>query len=176
MAKHKGGRKPFRRFLKGVADERTLLTTLAARTLFGAVFDDAVTERTYASSIVATYTMDNWTPIVEAGPIMVGVAHSDYTDAEVEAVIENLGSWEEGSLVEQEIAKRKVRVIGIFDTPEGIEDTIPLNEGRPIKTKLGWILLGGQTLRLWGYNLGQAAVATTVPNVYCQGYVNLWPQ
>ncbi len=177
LAKHrKGARRKIRRYLKGSVDENLPLGTLAARTLVVATFDEGVNERTLISSIVASYSLSDVTPGDNIGPVMVGVAHSDYTAAEIEAVIENTGSWNEGTLVENEIAKRKVRIIGTFPQSPSAGATVVLNNGLPIKTKLNWILTQGQTLDLWAYNLGSAAFATTDPDVHCQGHANLWPQ
>ncbi len=173
MAKH--GKK-FRKYLRGNADEFLALTTLAPTTVVSAIFDDVVFDRTYASSIRAAYSLSNFTPIADVGPIVIGVAHSDYSSAEIEEWIENTGAWNEGNMVSQEIAKRKIRLIGMFSEFGGATDIQILNDGKTIHTKLGWILLEGQSLQLWCYNRGSAAVATTVPDAHCQGYVNLWPQ
>ncbi len=174
-------RKPKRkmgRYIRGNVDETLALGTLAGRTLISGDFDDAVNERTRISSIIAAYSVLNATPGGDIGPIMVGVAHSDYGDGEIEAFIENTGSWDEGNLVEQrEIGKRLIRVIGIFPDEGGAALSVNkvLNDGKPIKTKLNWTLLQAQTLSLWAYNLGTTAFATTDPQVRCQGHVNLWP-
>jgi len=167
-----------RRFLKGNVDEELNLGTLAAKALVGAVFDETVNERTRVSSIVATYTMQEFTPATGDGPILCGIAHSDYSDAEIEEVIENTGSWNEGDLVQQEVAKRMVRQIGVFGGPGEVSSALAmtLNDGDPISTKLNWILLQGQTLKVWAYNLGTSALATTVPILRVQGHCNLWPQ
>ncbi len=163
------------KYIKGSVDESLLLTTLAARTLVSAPFDETVEERTLISSLVATYAMGDFTVGSDIGPIMVGIAHSDYTAAEVEEVIEATNSWTEGDLVAQEVARRKVRIIGIFSMPAAGADAV-LNEGKPIKSKLNWILNAGDTLDLWAYNLGASPVATTVPDIHCQGHANLWPR
>ncbi len=177
MANKKRGGRKFRRYLKGNVDELISLGALPARDLAKQDFDEAVNERTFVSSMKALWVMDDFTEGTDIGPIMVGVAHSDYTDAEIEAFIENVGSWDEGDLVNQEIAKRKIRIVGTFAWVDSTASgQVALNEGRKIHTKLGWILNQGQTLSLWGYNLGQAPVATTVPNVHCEGHANLWPQ
>ncbi len=164
------------KYIRGSVDETLAITTLAARTLVSSPFDESVNERTRVSAIVATYSMRGLTPAGDVGPIMVGIAHSDYTAPEIEEVIENTGSWNEGAKIEQERAKRLVRIIGVFDNPEDALKATVLNDGRPIKTKLNWILLQSQSLKLWAYNLGESAVATTVPDIDCQGHVNLWPQ
>ncbi len=169
----KGGRR--RKYLKGNVDEKLSLGTLNASTLISDIFDETVNERTLISSLVASYSLDNLT--APQGPIEFGVAHSDYTDAEIEEFIENTGSWNEGSLVEQEIAKRKVRKIGTFaaESLAGTTD-VPFNDGKPVKTKLNWIVNQGQTLRIWAYNHSSSALATTVPLITMAGHCNLWPQ
>ncbi len=176
MARDKRRNRKFRRYLKGSVDETLNLGTLAPTTLVGAAFDETVNERTFVSSIRATHSLSEFTPAADRGPILVGVAHSDYSDAEIEAVIENTGSWNEGNLVQQEVAKRKVRRIGIFEIPDNATDAVVLNDGKPITTKLGWILVQGQGLRQWAYNMGTAALVTTDPAYRMQGHANLWPQ
>ncbi len=152
------------------------LGTLAARTLVSAPISDTVQERTLVSSVVTAWAISDFTSAAGTGPFAVGVAHSDYTDAEIEAVLENTGSWDEGDLVQQEVAKRKVRRIGVINTPDGAATkSFVLNDGDPIKTKLNWILTQGQTLRIWVYNLGDAAIATTDPDITVSGHANLWP-
>ncbi len=51
---------------------------------------------------------------------------------------------------------------------------IVLNDGKPIKTKLNWILQEGQTLAFVGYNMGSVQVQTTTPDVRILGHANLW--
>ncbi len=170
-----GGKRPMGRYIRGSVDEEIVLGTLAARSLVVSSFDETVNERTLVSSIVASWSLDDWTLTSNAGPILVGVAHGDYTAAEIEAVIENTGSWNEGDLVSREVGNRKVRIIGTFRVTATGEGAV-LNHGRPIKTKLNWILNQGQTLDAWAYNLGSAAVATTDPSVHIEGHANLWPR
>ncbi len=163
------------RYLRGNVDEFMQLGTLAAVTLLSALFDETVDEKTLVSSIVATWTLGNWTPIANAGPIMFGVAHSDYTDAEIEAYIEATSSWNRSDLLAtREVAKRLIRRIGQFQAPTAVEQVAVINDGRPVKTKLNWRMQEGQTLRLWAYNTGGAAIATTDPLVRCNGHANLW--
>ncbi len=172
-------RKPRRRrmgrYIKGGIDDVLSLGTLAGKTLIGTVFDEVVRERTLVSSIVATYSISDLTLGAGIGPVLVGIAHSDYSDAEIEAVIEMTDSWDEGNKTEQELAKRLVRRIGIFEVSASGEDAV-LNDGVPIKTKLNWILNSAQSLRLWAYNMGANPLATTVPLVSLQGHANLWPR
>jgi len=174
MAKHPKSRRR-RRYLKGNIDENLGLGTLASGTLISDTWDETVNERSLVSSVVASWSVDLLTS--PQGPILFGVAHSDYTDAEIEEVIENAGSWNEGDLVSQEKAKRKIRIIGQFVSEElaGTTD-VRFNEGKPVKTKLNWILNQGQTLKMWAYNRSDTALATTAPVVRCSGHANIWPQ
>ncbi len=166
------------RYLRGNVDEELSLGTLASKDVVGAVFDETVNERTLVSSIDAMWTMENFTSADGVGPIVVGVAHGDYTDAEVEEYLEDAGQWNEGNLVaSREVAKRLIRQIGVFPAaPGGGVGSAVLNEGKPIKTKLNWILLQGQSIRLWAFNTGTGPIATTVPVVRANGHVNLFPK
>ncbi len=173
----KKGRGRFRRYLRGNIDHKLALTTLAAVTAAGSVLGDSVTESAYLTSLKARWSLGEFTAGAGIGPILVGVAHSDYSISEIEAWIENTGSWEVGDKVQsREIGKRFIRRVGVFQTPLGDTQDMVLNDGKPIHTKCGWGLATGQTLRIWAYNMGSAAIATTVPNVRVQGHANLWPR
>ncbi len=176
LAKRGRGKRRMGKYIKGQVQETVTLTTLAAKTLVSATFSQAVNERTLISSLVATYAMTAFTKSTGDGPILVGIAHSDYDDAEIEATIEAGDSWDEGNLINQEITARKVRRIGIFDNPADEAESVVLNDGKPIKTKLNWILLQGQSLKLWAYNMGSSPLATTAPIVSADGHANLWPR
>ncbi len=164
------------RYIRGNVDEELALASLASKDVVGAVFDETVNERTYCASIDAVYALANITAAANLGPFIFGVAHGDYSDAEIEEWLENTGQWNEGDLVAtREIGRRLIRQIGTFPT-QLTGDTQAMNDGKPMKTKLGWILLQGQTLRLWIYNAGSAAVATTTPTLTANGHVNLFPK
>ncbi len=162
------------RYIRGRINENLSLGSLAAATLIGVAFDENVNERSLVSSIVATYSLADVASAANRGPVMVGIAHGDYTDAEIEAVIENTGSWNEGAKPQQEISKRLVRMIGTFPSTESATETDVLNDGKPIRTKLNWILNQGQGLRLWGYNTGTAALLAG--GVRTEGHANIWPR
>ncbi len=178
LAKHTPRkRRKFRRYVKGSVDESLQLGTLGARTLITDTWDETVIERTLITSIDVTWSLGQFTPAVGDGPIIVGVAHSDYTDAEIEEVIENSGSWNEGAKIEQERSKRQIRIVGSFFTgPDSALAIVTLNDGKPIHTKLNWILVTGQTLKMFAYNAGSSPLATTDPRMTAQGFAHLWPQ
>ncbi len=162
--------------MAGQIDHTLALATLGALDLVGSLNADLVTEKTWVTSMKCVHALSAPTPLAGDGPIMVGVAHGDYIDSEIESWIENLGSWEAHDLITQEISRRKVRRIGIFPvrSTDDLTSTQVLNEGRPITTKLGWQLGSGQTLRFWAYNLG-SSVLTTGRMYRVQGHANLWP-
>ena len=170
-------RRAMGRYMRGNVNEELSLGTLAGRTVVGTTFDSTVNERTFVSSIVARWAINLLTPASAVGPIMVGVAHGDYSDSEIEEWIETTGSWNEGDLVAtREIGRRLIKQIGIFEIPDDANDAVVLNDGKAIKSKLGWILNQGVTLKIWGYNTGTQPLATTVPVVKCEGHVNLFPK
>ncbi len=167
------------RYIRGSVDEELSIGTLAATTLISTPFDNTVIERTLVSSLVAVWGIDDWTPAAGDGPLQVGLAHSDYSSAEIEAWIEATSSWSESDKISQEVNSRLVRTVGILVSPSAVGDGSGgsrLNNGNPIKTKLNWILNTGQTLRVWAYNTGSSAFATTVPIMRVQGHANLWPK
>ncbi len=161
------------KYMRGTIDENLQLGALGSKVLISDTWDEAVEERTLISSIVATWSLDQLT--APQGPIIFGVAHSDYSDAEIEAVIENAGSWAEGNKVSQEISKRLVRVIGTFAATlgSGAQD-LNFADGKTVKTKLNWILTTGDTLKMWAYNVSGNPLATTDPALRANGHANLW--
>ncbi len=163
------------RYIRGSISQGFALGTLASSTAVLAA-TQVVTERTLVSSIVATFSLSGFTAGDNIGPIEVGVAHSDYTLAEVEAYLERSASWSEADLPAREISSRKVRRIGIFDVPATAGEALSLANGRPVKTKLNWILTQGQGLNWYAYNQGGQPLATTDPNVHINGHANLWPR
>ncbi len=165
------------RYLRGKVNQSMELATLAGTTLIAVSFSETLLESARLTSIVATYSISDFTPAVDDGPITVGIAHGDYTAAEIEEVLENSGSWAAGNLVAKEIANRKIRRIGTFDLSAVQASTVGgaavLNDGKAIKTKLNWLLRTGQTLKLWAYNEGSGALVTG-SSVSIQGHVNIF--
>ncbi len=178
MAKRSRRRRSMGRYLRGTVDESLSFAGLTTRDVVAVNFDEVVNERTWVSSIKAKWSIRNLTPVADSGPFLVGVAHSDYTATEIEEWIETTGSWNEGDLVQtREVAKRLCRRVGVMASVDP-NLTVPaiLNEGRSVTTKLGWMLLQGQTLQVWVYNLGTVAVSATTPVLDVEGHANLWPR
>ncbi len=164
------------RYIRGNIDQDFALGTLAAQTGIRTALAATVTERTLVSSIENTYALQGFTVADNVGPIVFGVSHSDYSLAEIEAWIEQTtGAWAEGDKVAQEVSNRQIRRIGSFAPPISVA-TVGINDGKPVKTKLNWILNAGQTLAFWVYNQGSVAVGTTDPDMHTTGKANLWPR
>ncbi len=161
-------------YLRGVVNAELTTSVLSSKTASKVAFPEAVSETARISSVVARYSMQNFTPAVDAGPIMVGLAHSDYSVAEIEQWIENVNGWDSGDMVQRrEINRRLIRQVGIFDTPADILSAVTLKDGVEIKTKLNWPLATSQTVSLWAYNMGTAGLTTAV-DIDCRGHANLW--
>ncbi len=157
------------KYIKGSIDEEHVLTSLASNDVSISTPAEVVNERTLISSIVATYDLKNFT--AAEGPVQFGLAHSDYTAAEIEEYLENTGSWNEGSKIEQERADRKIRRVGVMT---GLLTDEKHADGRPVKTKLNWILLQGQTVSIWSWNKGGGTL--TSGTLVMAGHANLWPK
>ncbi len=170
-------RRKYRRYLRGNVNHELNLGTLAAATLVGSLLGGTLEEKAWVSSMSATWSLSGFTEGTDIGPITVGVAHSDYSDAEIEAWLENSNSWKTGDKIAQEVSRRKCRIVGTFGTEAGssASDINRLQDGRKIRTKLGWMLTTGQTIKIWAFNEGSQPLATTDPDLDVQGHVNIWP-
>ncbi len=167
-----------RRYLRGAVNHKLQLGTLAAKVVIGSNIVDSLAEEAWMSSVKLIWSMNKWTSGADDGPILVGVAHSDYTDAEIEAFIENAQSWDTDNKVQQEVARRKIRIVGQFRSQGGDtgDTNYVLNDGKFIRTKCNWMLGTAQTLKVWAYNAGGSPLATTDPAVRAEGHANLWPK
>ena len=120
------------------------------------------------TSVDAVWSLRNVTG--GEGPIVFGVAHGDYSLAEIEAWIElTLGSITgPGDMQDREVANRLIRRIGAFSAAT-TDETI--NDGKSLKTRLNWLIPDGKTLQMWTYN-ASGATLTTGAIVRCSGHLN----
>ncbi len=102
------------------------------------------------------------------GPLLVGYAHSDYSVTEIKECIEASAAISVGDKIAQERANRLVRVVGTLG--DAIDDD--LNDGKPISTKLNWLIPIGKSVNMFAYNDG--ITMTTGALVRCNG--SLWIQ
>ncbi len=165
MAKH--GNKGRKRGVKPLkVDFNLALGTLASADVIIGTLPTTATKREYLISADFYWSLLEKT--VNEGPISVGVSHSDYTAAEVEEALEATGSWAVNDKVAQEQARRQVRAAGQF-SGEVAGDEV-LNDGKPMRLKLGFYVEIGQTLDIWAWNRSGAAL-TTGSILKCAGIV-----
>ncbi len=102
------------------------------------------------------------------GPMTFGVAHPDYTVAEI---AEALGAAQTspGRKIEQERGNRLVRELGVLS---GLDTEEKGNDGRPIRAKLNWLIPDGMVaLNFWVFNVSGATL-TTGTDVVVSGHLN----
>ncbi len=163
----------FSRFVSGNIEIDLAMTALAAKDLVSQT-TQVVADTARVSSIKATYGITGLTVADGVGPFLFGVAHSDYTDAEIEGFIEAGNSWDLGDMVNREIRSRRVRIIGSIGTQGVSLGAMTAAEGRRLKTKLNWVLTEGDSLDFWVYNMGDQPVSTTVPQFVAFGDASIW--
>ncbi len=90
-----------------------------------------------------------------------GVAHSDYSAAEIEECLEATGSMDIGDKIEQERANRLVREIGTVSPQAAVAGGgATFNDGKRVKTRLNWVLAIGDSLSVWVRNASSANYTT----------------
>ncbi len=92
------------------------------------------------------------------GPLLIGLAHGDYTVTEIKEAIE-ADQTSQGTKIEQEQTRRKVRDVGFVGGAASAEDAL-FDHGRIQKTKMGFHLEDGQNAVAWVQNLTGATLTT----------------
>ncbi len=129
------------------------LATLATDTVIKVGLTGAAVATYRAISAKLVYSVQALTS--GEGPILLGLAHSDYTVAEIKEAIESAASIDAGSKIEGERSNRLVRIIGTALSQEPV-----LNQGKPIHTKLNWLMTPGDELVLFAYNEDDSSLTT----------------
>ncbi len=103
-------------------------------------------------------------------PIQVGIAHDDYTIAEI---LENLNvsMLGPGTKIEQEQTRRLIRQVGMFIGTQATTGGISLNDGRPIRTKMKFVCQSGKDLAAWARNTSGVSNLATGAVVQIHGKV-----
>ncbi len=120
-------------------------------------------------SVIAAYSWTGNQP--EDDSMEFGIAHGDYTAAEIEECLESQGSVDFGDKIEQERANRLVRSIGIITGGEAAAAGGAFNDGKPVKTRLNWLLTEGESTVMWVRN-GSGVIYTTGSNLVVSG--DMW--
>ncbi len=121
-------------------------------------------------SVHAAYAWGDLGALVDHGCVF-GLAHSDYSAAEVEECLESITAIDLGDKVAQEQANRLVREIGVIQPAAAVSGSSVYNDGRPVKTRLNWLMSIGDQLNLWIRN-SSGTVWTTNSEVSIDG--KLW--
>ncbi len=152
---------------------------LSAKDLGSAgITPDTADDNFIATSVEATYSIniEQAAEPNEVGPVVVGLAKSDYSTAEIEAWVENTTGFTRANLISQEISARHIRHVGMFTLPQvttSQQVSAELNDGVPIKTRLNWRILEGTRIVVWLYNAGEVSiVASAGQNLVMAGQIN----
>ncbi len=118
----------------------------------------------YAVSMDISIELQDATP--GEGPRRIGFAHGDYSITEISECLDVtlLGP---DNKIEQERSKRLVRTIGKLKANASEES---LNEGLPIRKKIGWVIGDGEVFNLWHRNLSLATL-TTGSSISAEGLI-----
>ncbi len=128
----------------------------------------AMVNEARVTSIVGSWGIRDQT--AGEGPIVFGVAHPDYSATEISEWL-SVSQAGPGKLIEREKGNRLIREIGQFS---GRSTEEVLNDGRPVKTKLNWLIDDTDTaLSVWAYNLSGGTL-TTGSAVTCNGHINMF--
>ncbi len=121
-------------------------------------------------SVDLAYSLTDLAALIDDGQEF-GLAHSDYTAAEIEECLESQGAIDIGDKIAQEQANRLVRIIGQFTGAPGSDGNKDFNDGRKLKTKLNWAMGIGDSLEIWVRNASDT-VYTTGSNLVANG--DMW--
>lgn len=125
----------------------------SADVISGAVTNNATNPLRVISAHLAYSIADIGAVVDDA--FAFGLAHGDYTAAEIEECLESGGSMDMGDKIALEQSSRLVREVGMISgpsDPSGGAGGIPFADGRVIRTKLNWMLSIGEALQVWVRN------------------------
>ncbi len=131
------------------------LSTLAASTLIGADMIASGDDQYRILSMTGYWSLRGGT--AGEGPLIMGVAHSGYSDAQIEAVLETETMLTRGNIVAtREVGRRLVRRVGQFS---GVGTEEVLNDGKVTKVRLNWAMGEASVPRMWVHNFSGATLA-----------------
>ncbi len=132
--------------LPGRIDEELTVGALVNNDVISTTFGQSVDEPRRIMSIDTIVATHDFT--AGEGGLVVGIAHSNYTAAEIEEFLE-IDNWVTTDKIAQEQGGRLVRILGTFPLAVAAES---LNDGMKFRTKLNWLLVSGDTLQSWAWN------------------------
>ncbi len=167
MVKH-GKRRKGRLFVPRI-DSEVAFSGLATDDLVAVALTSVLDQECWANSMDVVCSLSDMT--AGDGPVLVGVAHSDYSAAEIEEWLEETSSWIKSNKIGMERARRKCRIIGSFESQTEALGAMIMNDGKPVRVKLGFMLESGMTLQFWVYNLSSTSLATGLFHAMGKAYL-----
>ncbi len=145
---------------------------LAAGDVVTAAITSSTSDPLRFISVIASYSWSDIAAVIDDG-LTFGFAHSDYTAAEIEECLEVAASIDLGDKIAQEQANRLVREIGTISQSGSVaaNSGAMYNDGKPVKTRLNWLMSTGDQLGLWVRN-ASGVVYTTGSDLTVAG--DLW--
>ncbi len=150
----------------------TALGALATLDVVSAALTSTAADKYRVISAKLAYTWLDIAAVIDDGA-QFGLAHSDYSAAEIEECLEATGNIDLGDKIAQEQGNRLVRQIGTFGSLQGavVGGGRVWNHGEMIHTKLNWLMSASDTLVLWVRNTS-GVVYTTGSSIGATG--DLW--
>ncbi len=167
VAKKKGRRKFNLRRVR--INTQTQCGALATQDLIAAAMINTSANKYRIITVKASYSWVNIAAVADDG-MTFGLAHSSYTDAEIEECLEAVTSIDIGNKVAQEQANRLVREIGAIESVDVVSGSRVFNDGRLTSTKLNWLIGIGDTVQLWVRN-ASGTVWTTGSALFVNGSI-----
>ncbi len=156
MAKHKKrskGRKDIAFAAISVTENLAVGALVNNTAIFGALIA-ALGDDFYAISADLMWTMVDGTG--GQGPVEVGVAHGDYTIAEVKEYLD-VDMSDPGNLIAKEQNRRLIRRAGIFNVLSGAES---LFDGQAKRLPLKFVINEGSPFNMWLMNRSGGTLTT----------------
>ncbi len=149
-------------------------TALPTLDVVAGAITQVATETYRLLSVRFAYTWEDIAAIIDDG-LEFGLAHSDYSAAEIEECLESQASIDRGNKTAQEQSDRWVRSIGRISNYGNVAEggSAPFNGGRKLKTRLNWAMTTGDTLNLWIRN-GSGTVWTVGGSVQAIGEMYIY--
>ncbi len=169
MARRKGSRRRFN--LRRVRiTSNSVIGALAAQDVVDGDFTVVSTNPYRVISVVCAWGITNLGASSDDGQEF-GLAHSDYSAAEIEECLEAQTGIDPSNKIENERANRLVRTIGQMAGEPGTGAGLYFNGGVPVRTRLNWKMGIGDKLRMWVRN-GSGTIYTTGAQLTAIG--NIW--
>lgn len=160
MAKKPKSKRRFNLRRVRISSELALVTLASDTALLGSL-TGAAGGAYRAVTMKHTFTLRNATE--GEGPVTVGYAHSDYSVTEVKECLEAFAAIDQGDKIARERANRLVRTVGTFWRTGGVTGAVgsaSLNDGKPVRTRLNWLINIGDSVNLFVFNESTGALTT----------------